>query len=86
MKITDVKVTVYEEPVKHPFRWREGLPGSGTSNVNAWVEIETDEGITGKAGVSHGRIAEDIVNHVAFPVWTYCTKSALSLTDEKEKI
>ena len=62
MKITDVKVTVYEEPVRHPFRWREGLPGSGTSNINAWIEIETDEGITGKANVSHGRIAEDIVN------------------------
>ena len=62
MKITDVKVTVYEEAVRHPFRWREGLPGSGTSNINAWIEIETDDGITGKANVSHGRIAEDIVN------------------------
>lgn len=62
MKITDIRATVYEEPNRHPFRWREGLRGSSTSSINAWIEIETDAGITGKAQVSHGRIAEDIVN------------------------
>ena len=32
MKITDVKVTLKENPVKHQFRWRKGLPGSGVSH------------------------------------------------------
>jgi L-alanine-DL-glutamate epimerase-like enolase superfamily enzyme len=62
MKITNVEVTVEEAPVKHVFRWREGLPGSGTSQVNARLVIHTDEGVCGEARASHGRIIEDLVD------------------------
>jgi L-alanine-DL-glutamate epimerase-like enolase superfamily enzyme len=61
VKITDVKVELRDEPVKHIFRWRQGLPGSGSSNLNARLTIETDEGITGTAFASHGTIVADIV-------------------------
>ena len=43
MKITDIAVTLTETPVRHQFRWREGLPGSGTSNTGARIDILTDE-------------------------------------------
>lgn len=42
-------------------------------------------GTHGRSGIAHllsGSIAEDVVNHVAFPVWTFCSKSALSLTTQ----
>lgn len=61
MKITDIQVTVREVPVKQQFRWREGLPGSGTSNITAQIDILTDEGVTGTAMSSHGTIVADIV-------------------------
>ena len=60
MKITDVKVTLQENRVKHPFRWRKGLPGSGTGSTGARIEIVTDEGVSGLAFASHGRIVQDI--------------------------
>ncbi len=60
MKITDVKITLTDNTVKHPFRWRKGLPGSGTGSVGACIEILTDEGVTGKTYSSHGKIVQDI--------------------------
>lgn len=62
MKITEVTVEVVESPVPHQFRWRAGLPGSGASQINAWLRIETDEGITGRAHSAHGRIIEELVD------------------------
>src|SRR4051794_34179297 len=61
MKITDIAVTLTETPVRHPFRWRAGLPGSGTSNTGARIEIQTDDGVSGTAFSSHGTIVQDIV-------------------------
>ncbi len=61
MKITAVEVEVREAPVRHPFRWRKGLPGSGTSNIVATLTIHTDEGICGKAESWHGHIVADLV-------------------------
>ncbi len=61
MRITGVRVEVTEQPVKHIFRWRAGLPGSGTTR-RAPVEIETDEGITGEARMTAGRIIADLVD------------------------
>src|SRR3954447_10608481 len=61
MKITDIAVTLTEIPVRHPFRWRAGLPGSGTSNTGARIEIQTDDGVSGTAFSSHGTIVQDIV-------------------------
>jgi len=62
VKITAVNVVVTEQPVKHQFRWRAGLPGSGTSHENARLLIETDEGITGEARMNRGRIITDLVD------------------------
>ncbi len=61
MKIADVTVRLFETRVKHQFRWREGLPGSGVSSIDACLEIVTGEGVTGKAYSTRGRIVEDIV-------------------------
>ena len=62
MKITGVDVTVDERPVPHRFRWRAGLPGSGETTVTARLTITTDEGVTGVAHASHGRIIADLVD------------------------
>lgn len=62
MKITAVEVEVTERPVRHQFRWRAGLPGSGAHRCQAKLTIRTDEGVDGIATASHGRIIEDLVN------------------------
>jgi L-alanine-DL-glutamate epimerase-like enolase superfamily enzyme len=62
VKITAVNVEVTEQPVRHQFRWRAGLPGSGTSHDNARLTIETDEGITGEARMNRGKIVADLVD------------------------
>ena len=36
-------------------------------------------GLTGIAHLMSGSVAEDIVNHVRYPVWTYCTRSGKNL-------
>src|SRR5262249_17269584 len=53
---------VTEIPVKHQFRWRAGLPGSGTSHDHARLTIETDEGVTGEARMNRGKIVADLVD------------------------
>lgn len=60
MKITRVDVTPYERAIPHAFRWRRGLPGSGTSAYEAIVTIHTDEGVTGVAYAMRSRIVEDL--------------------------
>jgi hypothetical protein len=62
VRITRVDVTVSEEPVRHQFRWRAGLPGSGATNFTARLTIDTDEGVSGVAYASHGRILADLVD------------------------
>src|SRR4051794_4365863 len=62
VKITAVNVEVKETPVKHQFRWRKGIPGSGTSHQNAKLTIETDEGVSGEARMNRGRIITDLVD------------------------
>jgi L-alanine-DL-glutamate epimerase-like enolase superfamily enzyme len=62
VKITGVEVEVTEEPVKHVFRWRAGIPGSGTTQINARLTITTDEGVNGVAYSSRGRIIEELVD------------------------
>ena len=37
------------------------------------------QGLKGLAHLLSGSIAEDVVNHVEYPVWTYCTKSAMEI-------
>ncbi len=58
MVITGVEVSVVEEPNEHSFRWRAGLPGSDRTTITARVEITTDDGVSGVAYSSHGRIID----------------------------
>lgn len=56
-----------------------------TKQMNAGLIAMGTHGITGLARLIMGSIAEDVVNHVHYPVWTYCTKRAEKLaTEEKE--
>jgi L-alanine-DL-glutamate epimerase-like enolase superfamily enzyme len=47
MKIVDVKAYTVEQPVPHPYVWRQGLPGSGDAYQTTWMRVITDEGIEG---------------------------------------
>jgi L-alanine-DL-glutamate epimerase-like enolase superfamily enzyme len=60
VKITGVEVEVREVPVKHVFRWRAGLPGSGTTRIESRLQIQTDEGVTGVAYGARGAIIVDL--------------------------
>lgn len=51
---------VREKPADHSFRWRQGLPGSDRMSITARVEITTEEGISGIAFSSDGRIIEEL--------------------------
>ncbi len=61
MKITEVRAYVIEEPVRHQFIWRKGVPGSGTTNRTTWLHLITDEGIDGWSPTPRGPIALDLI-------------------------
>jgi hypothetical protein len=56
MKITAVETEIREVPVKHPYDWRKGLPGSGMHSISTKGMIRTDEGVTGEAHAPCGAI------------------------------
>lgn len=62
MKITAIETEIIEEPVKHQYVWRKGLPGSGTHSVTTKVTIRTDEGVTGEAYAPRGAIMVDLID------------------------
>jgi len=62
VKITGVEVEITESPVKHVFRWRKGLPGSGTHHIGAKLTITTDEGVTGVSHAARGPIMADLID------------------------
>ena len=62
MKITEVKVDLYNYPAQTPFKWRFGLPGSDPGGIGARLQIITDDGLEGWAFCNRGRIFEDLVN------------------------
>jgi nucleotide-binding universal stress UspA family protein len=47
-----------------------------TSQVSGDLIALGTRGLTGISHLLNGSIAEDVVNHVRFPVWTFCTRSA----------
>lgn len=47
-----------------------------TRQVNGDLIAMGTHGLKGLAHLISGSIAEDVVNHVEYPVWTYCTKAA----------
>ncbi|MBO9606786.1 MAG: hypothetical protein J7639_12585 [Paenibacillaceae bacterium] len=59
MIITDVKCYGLKQPIEKPFRWRNGLPGSGTEREVGVIRIMTDEGIDGIAVTQRGRMTVD---------------------------
>jgi L-alanine-DL-glutamate epimerase-like enolase superfamily enzyme len=61
MKIVGVQAYAIEQPVRHPFVWRQGVPGSGTVAEVTWLRIVTDEGIEGWSPIRHGAMALDLV-------------------------
>ncbi len=61
MKITDVQVHLVSVPADHTFRWRDGLPGSDPAGIIGWLEISTDQGISGYAACHRGKLLEDYV-------------------------
>ena len=61
MKITDVQVHLLNVPAPPAFRWRDGLPGSDPDHVVGWLEVGTDQGISGFAACHRGKLLEDFV-------------------------
>lgn len=61
MKITRVKATAVNVPLKAPIRWSWGLRRATTRII---VQIETDEGITG-LGETMGRVGVDAIHYEA---------------------
>lgn len=63
MKIVDVEAYAVEEPVKHEFVWRKGVPGSGVSRRTTWLRLVTDEGIEGWSSIPRGELGIDLIRH-----------------------
>jgi L-alanine-DL-glutamate epimerase-like enolase superfamily enzyme len=68
MRVEQVTAYTIQEPVATPYRWRRGLPGSGTSHEITWLRLVTDEGIDGWAPVPRGPIALDIIERRLKPL------------------
>ena len=62
MKITAVDVELREVTIEHGYRWRAGLPRMNPVQTTLQLTIQTDEGISGTASVSHGRVMQDILD------------------------
>ncbi len=62
MKITEVKVDLYNYPAQTPFKWRFGLPGSSPGGIGARLQIITDDGLEGWAFCSRGKIFQDLID------------------------
>ncbi|MEX1240112.1 MAG: universal stress protein [Cyclobacteriaceae bacterium] len=56
-----------------------------TRQLNGDLIAMGTHGLRGIAHLFTGSVAEDVVNHVRYPVWTYCTKTAEKLSDHKEE-
>ena len=54
-----------------------------TKQINGDMIAMGTHGLTGIAHLIAGSVAEDVVNHVQCPVWTYCTKSAHAFSTQK---
>lgn len=62
LKIIDVKAYLLpKRPPPHPFRWRDGLPGSDPYSEPAVLRVVTDAGVEGFSQVPRGRIFLDLV-------------------------
>ena len=54
-----------------------------TKQINGDMIAMSTHGLTGVAHILAGSVAEDVVNHVHHPVWTFRTESARTLTNQK---
>ena len=53
-----------------------------TQQLGADLIAMGTHGLRGMAHLIKGSLAEDIVNHVPYPVWTYCTRSVEKVTTQ----
>jgi L-alanine-DL-glutamate epimerase-like enolase superfamily enzyme len=60
-RIERVEVELVEIPAAHPFRWRDGLPGSEPALKGGVLTITTSDGVVGRAPTPRGVIAADLV-------------------------
>jgi hypothetical protein len=60
VKIVAVETDVIEQPVKHQFVWRKGLPGSGTQTIETKLTIYAEEGVKGHTFAARGPIVFDL--------------------------
>lgn len=68
MRVERVEAYVIQEPVRQPFRWRKGLPGSGTTSEATWLRLITDQGIDGWAAIGHGAVTLDLIERRLKPL------------------
>lgn len=68
--IVDVRATAHTLPVDPPFRWRDGLPSSGTTRDVTQLEIVADDGTVGVAVLPRGAIGVDLVERRIRPTLT----------------
>lgn len=68
MRVERVEAYTLREPITVPFRWRRGLPGSGTTQEVTWLRLVTDAGIDGWAPIGRGAIALDIIERRLKPL------------------
>lgn len=61
-----------------------GILEFSKQNNTDLIAIAT-HGFTGIAHLINGSVAEDVVNHALFPVWTYCTKSAAQFSKQNKE-
>lgn len=63
MKIVSIDVLLVDVPAPHPpFRWRDGLPGSGGPSTGGWLVLTTDDGLKGFGYCRQGVILRDLVD------------------------
>ncbi|HVK23169.1 MAG TPA: enolase C-terminal domain-like protein [Actinokineospora sp.] len=69
MRIVDLVARPVVVPAPKPaFKWRDGLPGSpSTDTVGAVLEIVTEDGVRGRAFDPHGGIVIDLVERLLGP-------------------
>ncbi|MCS7256131.1 MAG: enolase C-terminal domain-like protein [Thermomicrobium sp.] len=68
MRVERVEAYVVRETIPQPYRWRRGLPGSGTTAEMTWLRLVTDEGIDGWSPLSRGTLALDLIERRLKPL------------------
>lgn len=68
MRILEVEAYPISEPVRTPYKWRDGLPGSPERYEVTWIRVITDAGVDGYSYIDRGSIGVDLVNRCLRPM------------------